>query len=292
MKAQVYVVKIGGKWFSDVTIAVEADRLFWLGQQYDDRIKNSVTRFEGREDYGKYEGRYRNEALDLREEGHSAEVVLLWKEPLPLGDAWRCKQVWDDELERNEWRSSGALLKALAKSPVVQRIGWLGRLGAGEREGFRQGRKSLHRHGQKKGEERHGHSGDGEMKDVNRHDRVGKMKNAKGYSRDGEIELNRNSKERESDGLESKEISGEEAAVMKRLAACVEQAKRETHSDYPGAQQQGGGSLRARIERWTRAEAGRQSGVGVAAERADSGAEWGSWRPPRSGPPVLCKAVR
>ncbi|GGG84388.1 DNA/RNA helicase [Paenibacillus radicis (ex Gao et al. 2016)] len=59
---------------------------------------------------------------------------------------------------------------------------------------------------------------------------------------------------------------------MTRLAACVEQAKRETHGDHPGAQQQEGESLRARMERWTRADVGR-SGNGT--QRADSsGAQW------------------
>ncbi|WP_336776620.1 DEAD/DEAH box helicase [Paenibacillus sp. MMO-58] len=104
MKAFVYVVRVGGAWSAQMTIAPEVDQLFWM----EEGIAEVVARLvDGRYGGMRNKDKGRNDEVETRLKGEKAEEGWLWEEALPLGDAIRCVELWDAGAARSEPGSVG-----------------------------------------------------------------------------------------------------------------------------------------------------------------------------------------
>lgn len=103
MRAFVYVVRIGGEWSAQMTVAPEVDRLFWMEEGLAEAARLVDGRLEGMESKEAW-----SEAVEMRLNGERAEEGWLWEEALPLGDAIRCVEIWNAGAARGESGSVGA----------------------------------------------------------------------------------------------------------------------------------------------------------------------------------------
>ncbi|MFC4777824.1 DEAD/DEAH box helicase [Paenibacillus sp. GCM10023252] len=80
MKANVYAVEVNGLWQVHFTIEYGVDRLFWLDAGYRDVVMK----------------KYAEVGAEAASGIGQASVMLLWVKPLPLGDAIRVKELWEE----------------------------------------------------------------------------------------------------------------------------------------------------------------------------------------------------
>lgn len=102
MKANVYLIYIAGQWFAQMTINPEVDREFWM----EEGLAEAALRAD-RELGIKKDQRERSKAVELRLRGEKAEAGLLWSEAMPLGDAIRSVQLWEEA--GAAWGDSGSM---------------------------------------------------------------------------------------------------------------------------------------------------------------------------------------
>ncbi|WP_265525088.1 DEAD/DEAH box helicase [Paenibacillus sp. JDR-2] len=119
LKAFVYVVRVGGAWSAQMTIAPEVDQLFWMEEGLAEAARLADGRYGGMRNKDKG----RNEAVEMRLKGERAEEGWLWQEALPLGDAIRCVELWEREAGSRASRDSSGVGSA-------QRRGIAGSLGS------------------------------------------------------------------------------------------------------------------------------------------------------------------
>ncbi|MCM3628102.1 DEAD/DEAH box helicase family protein [Paenibacillus glycanilyticus] len=91
MKAYVYLVCVGGTWSAQMTIAPEVDRLFWM----EEGLAEAAVVLDVRLGRIGNKERGQRDAVEKRLNGERAEEGWIWDEPLPLGDAVRCVELWD-----------------------------------------------------------------------------------------------------------------------------------------------------------------------------------------------------
>ncbi|MGO4110628.1 DEAD/DEAH box helicase [Paenibacillus sp. YAF4_2] len=102
MKANVYLIHIAGQWLAQLTINPEVDREFWM----EEGLAEAALRAD-RELGIKKDQRERSKAVELRLGGEKAEAGLLWNEAIPLGDAIRSVQLWEEA--GAAWDESGSM---------------------------------------------------------------------------------------------------------------------------------------------------------------------------------------
>ncbi|WP_341869708.1 DEAD/DEAH box helicase [Paenibacillus protaetiae] len=91
MKAYVYTVFTADGWLAWFTIAPEVDRYFWLGGDEEGMPHSGDRTASATAGQVESPGPVRAAGLPSRAKG---DVMLLWREPLPLGDAQRAVQLW------------------------------------------------------------------------------------------------------------------------------------------------------------------------------------------------------